>query len=119
MLKLNELRIGNYIQDARNRPQKITPSLMMAIIETTISLIQPIPLTDEWLKKFGFEICREIGGWEAKMNGVFLWRGEDWNYWTYSTVDVSCNEIDIVLKYVHQLQNLYFVLKENELEKQK
>ena len=68
--------------------------------------IHPIPLTEEWLLKFGF--TKEVLGWKH------------WNLDLYLYLDNGCFESEqlpmfIYLKYVHQLQNLYFALTNEEL----
>lgn len=86
--------------------------------------IKPIPLTEEWLVKFGFDIDTDKG-WN---------RSEDINYDVYSLNNFDVALIDVVyklwieiegdtwynssltaIKYVHQLQNLYFALTSEEL----
>ncbi len=69
---------------------------------------RPIPLTEEWLIKFGLEKDTETD---------YRWFLEDW-----LAYDVDDNCIRIAdswefgkLKYVHQLQNLYFALTGKEL----
>jgi hypothetical protein len=86
--------------------------------KNTLTEIKPIPLTEEWLLKFGFEINRqtkeenniwrrnwEEGRFEVEQIGAgfFLWD----NY-CYGTK----------IKYVHQFQNLYFALTGEELKQQ-
>jgi hypothetical protein len=74
-----------------------------SIIE--IVRIKPIPLTEEWLLKFGFEKYDDmILYWE--LDDVTIWE-EKGKYQFFS---------DKNIKYVHQLQNLYFALTEKELE---
>jgi hypothetical protein len=66
-------------------------------------LCEPILLTDEWLKRFGFT--------------------KDEKYYSKESFDVDLDEwfgfhkmvISCPLKYVHQLQNLYFALTGEEL----
>jgi hypothetical protein len=75
MIKPNELRIGNWvnrlgkptvisaIQEAENIGYVSTP-ISGAI---TINQIEPIPLSEEWLLKFG---CKKVGyHWETS-NGI-------------------------------------------------
>jgi hypothetical protein len=63
--------------------------------------VEPIPLTEEWLLKFGFEKT-DINTWGNKVIGIFF----DGKIGSYNI----CN-----FKYVHQLQNLYFALCREEL----
>ena len=65
---------------------------------------EPIPLTEEWLVKFGFEIHiveMVFGNFYLKING------DHFEYYCNNRVE---------LKYVHQLQNLYHALMGEELK---
>jgi len=110
----NELRIGNLV-DLGNRIAKVIEINHLACVvvdlEETQDTIEdydrtkPIPLTEEWLLKFGF-----------KRNGKKL------TFWKIDLVEdeegiFSFDEsrIYIDVKYVHQLQNLYFALTGEEL----
>jgi hypothetical protein len=107
-MKTTELRIGNYVQDSDgNIAQVIHLTKDKTILES------PIPLTEEWLLKFGFEwnityqaIYKE--GFGFYLN--YLYRG-GYSLTTFKKVTtvVCC------LRYVHQLQNLYFALCNEEL----
>src|SRR5690606_37877190 len=79
--------------------------------ERLINEIQPIPLTDEWLLKFGFfkrGKCWYLNdnshpftsNCSTDIDGFFIWIGG----------------FKIYIKHVHRLQNLYFVLCGEELE---
>jgi hypothetical protein len=97
-MKANELRLNNYVYD--NESQDVIQIERGEHIEY-ISLYDPIPLTEEWLLKFGLmSIKTELG----------LWNNGDAIYFNYGL------EKSIQLKYVHQLQNLYFALTGEELE---
>ena len=67
-------------------------------------IYKPIPLTEEWLLKFGFKQNKEYKYWEF---GKFI---IDQNF-TLCDIDIK-----VTIKYVHQLQNLFFALTEKELE---
>ena len=118
------LRIGNYIQLYRNAEDKeMSIHKVKAIFYSTdyscycVELedtfvvniergIEPIPLTEEWLLKFGF-----------KKNSEFYENGkviliEENN--SFHLAFLNCSSI----KYVHQLQNLYFALCGEELQLQ-
>lgn len=86
---------------------------------------KPIPLTPEWLEKFGFkfrvygnentEYDLNIGGTYCYLHG---WKKKDEkevkiDFLYYD--DDGTNEVGQVIKYVHQLQNLYFALTGEEL----
>jgi hypothetical protein len=79
-----------------------------------IDFFRPIPLTEEWLLKFGFEVDDHL------MNP------DDWPYVDYIKNEVRISEPnysfafygrdnELEIKYVHQLQNLYFALTGEEL----
>ena len=103
MIAANELRIGNWV--------------MIDGIKTTIDSVQediecdPIPLTAEILEKSGLRISMEtlmIGDYAelctARDNGFY-----------YLMFEGCVNNKDAPIKYVHQLQNLYFALTNQEL----
>jgi hypothetical protein len=71
--------------------------------------IQPIPLTEEWLKKFGFEYDTVI--WH-KDRIMLASANREFSTWYGSFI---YGKIDIFVKTVHQLQNLYFALTGEEL----
>ena len=71
----------------------------------------PIPLTEEWLLKFGFERDKEylddyIFRLKTETGEIVLYSKK----FILSSTDTLCE-----LKYVHQLQNLYFCLTQKEL----
>ena len=144
MIKAKELRIGNLLtHDAR------TCSVTSLIengesnydIETRFvkggevrfnSIIyvglEPIPLTEEWLIKFGFEVrhetkrSAEVHGWSAE----FIIDSESKRRFTLSSTNPDSNwgskqgqfrihTLDVWIKHVNQLQNLYFALTGEEL----
>ena len=128
-MKEKELRFGNYIMAISDK-----------VIETVIKLEKnkinacndtyfiPIPLTEEWLIKFGFKYDEQD---EAYIKGILHIEDRDTDrYLNKGTKDKlkgyfgiwfnphncyvnNCFIIDI--KYVHQLQNLYFALTGEEL----
>lgn len=135
MIKPTELRIGNIVypvNPVKNRngvkiPQEI-PFVVAEIIQGYIrayplgkniteiedlvmfdlDLIAPIPLTVEWLKRFGFK--RNMGGlWT---NGISI-RNPIENIFE---LRVSDGFGYINIRYVHQLQNLFYSLTGQELE---
>ena len=69
---------------------------------------KPIPLTEEWLLKFGFESDDEFI-FEKDIRICKTKQG--YVYFDFSVMDPICD-----VKYVHQLQNLHFALTGEELE---
>lgn len=113
-IKASELRIGNYYLNPNNEVRQITYHeirlLVVAIESPNYSLI---PLTEEWLAKFGFD--NFMGKGKVYMKPFFnieIWEN---NTFQYETQSGFCREI----KHVHQLQNLYFALTGKELKYEK
>lgn len=115
-MEANELRIGNWVIDTFDKCSPVESQIgiddfvVMGNFSRSNAPIpySPIPLTEEWLVKLGFEkepdhffIC-----WGK--NGVELIDYEDGDY--------EFNHCSTLIKSVHQLQNLYFVLTGEELE---
>lgn len=69
--------------------------------------LTPIPLTEDWLIKFGYI---------KSGNFRFTGRGFIDLFSHKNNVTCSINDIEINLRYVHQLQNLFFALMGFELE---
>jgi hypothetical protein len=86
-------------------------------------LVKPIPLTEEWILKFGFykgnisynnaysiELQKTDFYLRPCAFGGFYWGfNKDKN-----NLDCELNDV-LPLKYVHELQNLYFALTQREL----
>jgi hypothetical protein len=128
-MKSTELRIGNYgyIDGAVSELHGINYDVAYAIIPqgkivaTNVYTLKPIPLTEEWLLKFGFE------NWGTDEYGYM-------NYVLHNVIDGTSNFViglsdddpipmidnDLCcwseFKYVHTLQNLYFALTGEELK---
>ena len=75
--------------------------------------LEPIPLTEEWLVKFGFKIVVK----NAEKNGVLICYNIKEKTYDFVLRDSFYNKKFTVskLKHVHQLQNLYFALTNEEL----
>lgn len=128
-MKANELRIGNYVDLLGNfvkieciskLPMRDSMYWLKCIdyVDTKIIHFKPIPLTEEWLVKLGFSekdhehidyipetyfsIKSEIG--IMNINSCFEF-----------TLDYGGEFSSSKIKYVHQLQNLYFALTGEEL----
>jgi hypothetical protein len=116
-MKAQELRIGNLLQGLSNI-RKIAEINTTSFTDTQgLSTLlrdsMPILLTEEWLLKFGFEkLNRDVVAYE-QCNLIVEWLFERWTGRLYFDAYTSIQIIEI--KYVHQLQNLYFVLTGEEL----
>ena len=100
-MKASELRIGNWFIEQTYA--QITAQQILDFYDYPLDdFYKPIPLTEEWLIKFGFEKAYETC-YQYKdfiLNDKFI------------MMDI---DITIQLKHVHQLQNLYFALTGEEL----
>ena len=78
--------------------------------------IKPIPLTEDWLLKFGFNGSKEefMFGNNNTHRLTFV---NDISGWQHRIVSLSGNTAiyDATIKHVHQMQNLYFALTGEEL----
>ena len=112
-MKVNELRIGNLIEyriqdDLDDRKDWWEVSKIdatdLCILESNIDYdFRPIPLTEEWLLKFGFKYNK---GFDIYQKDDFIIRRKDF---------VLCDiDIEVKFEYVHRLQNAYFELKNKE-----
>jgi len=132
-MKANELRLRNYIQIMDGSGHDCQPTEITSIKENSVGIsckifnlslgtyyqledLEPIPLTEEWLLKLGFKKNGEEYS-ITMMSLVFVIQppkpmGEWQTFysWIYDTFKFS------VIKYVHELQNLYFALSGEELE---
>ena len=119
-MKASELRIGNLV-DLGNRIAKIseiyhTACTVLDLEETQDTIedyerTKPIPLTEEWLLKFGFELDIEDDGYSKGKYKVSV-SDEGCIFFIYD----SYYPIEICeFKYIHQLQNIYFALTGEEL----
>jgi hypothetical protein len=108
-MEANELRIGNYVYTGNLVVKSYSADGLYNLtrnIEDDNSKITPIPLTEEWLLNFGLS---KNNGYPYKfLNGFIKIRNGFYFYKYY--------HLDIELKYVHQLQNLYFALTGEELK---
>ena len=120
-MKTNELRVGSlvttYFSDVRIFEVSAIHSdriYLKSIVDTSQSgitpvYIKPVPLTEEWFLKFGFKpLGNTFEFWENSIYSV----EKEGNFWQ---VYYASNDRMVQIKYVHQLQNLYFALTGKEL----
>lgn len=108
MIKANEIRIGNWF-DFYGRPMQVRPITINDIFYGKI--YEPLPLTEEWLIKFGFK--KPAHSWNGDIFHLTEWDEFPLN-WAVA-MDKNGAILVLKLKYVHQLQNLYFALTGEEL----
>jgi len=116
MIQANELRIGNYVDfkglwiGQINGIHKGGPGIMDNNGIFSWEGFRPIPITEEWLLKFGFiETSTQEHRFELNPFVVYLWL-------TGVIVEIGKEFYETDNKYVHQLQNIVFALTGKELE---
>lgn len=118
-MEAKELRIGNLFKTTISRDRgeaKVVYGVKGNTVYVDekycydITHVKPIPLTEEWLLKFGF------------VSGIRYWYHENLNLIKGRTIngeDIIMspnNKYVFKVKYVHQLQNLAYGLTGKELE---
>lgn len=123
-MEARELRIGNLVKHEEFGTIEIY-GLNHEIIQFNIDespyyddiekgFFEPIPITEEWLLKFGFDnkgehgYCLNYGAWEVYINNGFF-------IIVHETGDPRRNGLEV--KYIHELQN-FFSLTGTELTKE-
>lgn len=134
MIEVQSLMIGNYVWD--NYSGYMEVSLIDSVNESIdlrknktlpsgryiIEDIEPIPLTEEWLEKFGFDKGTSEDGEDVMIYLNSHWKfileyynfcqpSEDNGYYLIEYL----GQLEIQIKHIHQLQNLYFALTSEEL----
>ena len=119
-MKANEIRVGNWLNDPRQYDPKFFPKTDNGYFKATARDIQyadefePIKLTEEILLKCGF--------YKTGITELYLltdtinisWFEED-----PTVIEINSENIYSYIvncEFLHQLQNLYFALKCQELE---
>ena len=116
MINAKELRIGNYCFFGKDFKGQNILSKIDSIIDP-INSHDPIPLTEEWLLRFGFLKRKTLS------HPYFFIEIDDhviMDIGLSGTVTIEAYDgheifIPADIKFVHQLQNLYFALTGKEL----
>ena len=123
-MEAKELRIGNIVNDTSGEDLPVTgifkeDGFWIITVDgyegsAHLDDVSPIPLTEEWLIKFGFtkEYFADTGCnfWEFGDHTIFEYINE--GIFKY---DMLILTEGIEIKHVHQLQNLYFAFTNEEL----
>lgn len=112
-MEARELRIGNYyFYQSFGNVIKLDSEMLISLLGDgllDVHKIQPIPLTEDWLKRFGFEYLDFRDKYQIDSFELQLQNNEvgEWYVMDY--------DIFPTIKYVHQLQNLFYALTGKEL----
>jgi hypothetical protein len=125
-MKANEVRIGNYIKFHNTITKvegfSIWDNLIQSdnFAERELKDFEPIPLTEEWLLRFGFNKDYKSGylGIDVHNSDFVLTEpkkmGEWQNGYVFQFTAGNVPKFKEIF-YVHKLQNLYFALTGEEL----
>lgn len=126
--RVSDITAPSPMKDERFSDKWCIGLLCGGFIDTTIEFISPIPLTEEWLSRFGAELIED--GFDSDEGGrvciidfdVFRteWSAKD-NYWkVYRRMTKEWQSLDDLyisnVKFVHEWQNLIFALTGEELQ---
>lgn len=128
-MKASELRIENLLKYKHLSEWSSISAFDIVQISDDNSNVEPIPLTEEWLIKFGFEKViyesDETGygtDYELEIKGVgCISYSDDFSCALFGSKESSKDELGFLpnwdnCKHVHSLQNLYFALTGEELK---
>lgn len=114
-METSELRIGNIIKDddvtyvvsgiEKRKHQEVVYLDGNIFAPIALSNLNPVPITEEWLLKFGFE----------KGNNKMILISGDLGIVFDDYKGCLLTGKHVPIKHVHQLQNLYFALTGEEL----
>lgn len=114
-MEVKELRLGNYIlgwfQNNDGMFQEAIGLNLLVFNEIANwpeHDYEPIPLTEKWLLKFGFIKEKKNRKYVYLFDGFELEQSPSGEIWFE-------NRCGTVIKYIHQLQNLYFAITAEEL----
>src|SRR5690606_2449636 len=118
-MKAIELRMGNIALNSSNEAVTVR-QISNTLVRTTpddihlISELKPIPLTEDILLKCGFETsqwdCHSTFRKNICSDGCIVISLE------HKHVEIGDLTLDIEIKYLHQLQNMFYCLCGKELE---
>lgn len=122
-MKAQELRIGNLFDyhGQSVHVMIITDSVGFERFIDSEDFPKPIPLTPEWLEKFGFKSDLEDWYYITTVKDQYLASNPHGVYLSNTDPEDESKHADefsvkLDIRYVHQLQNLYFALTGSELQ---
>jgi hypothetical protein len=120
-MKASELRIGNIVRYGANN-RVLDAELFLQLLKYTTPF-DPIPLTEEWLLKFGFDkvgiALTSIAIAPLNLPCTFNLPNTPFSFCQGKLIlTTGTGDFCVNIDYVHQLQNLYFALTGEELKQQ-
>lgn len=107
-MEAKELRIGNYVLQDNETISGITSNSIHKFDLGLIKL-EPILLTEEWFERFGY--------FDFNTPNTFIKNEmtiDEHRFWNCNGMFID-DKNGVRIKYVHQLQNLYYALQQKEL----
>lgn len=126
MIKTNELRIGNTVilshEDDKEEYYNIK---FINDSEYFPMFIKPVIINKEILIQFGFEYNNDtdsyILSWKEYYSNIYRnieFKLEDDNHYCSFWIGNNADKLLLNIDYLHQLQNLYFVITGRELKRE-
>lgn len=121
-MRASELRVGNWVKVDFGASGKDEQQIDITTLEYCFNggdgRCEPIPLTKEWLKKFGFKVCKLTGFVTQFVKGnIIVYYDEDNEYCYVKIAETYIDEISrLRINYVHTLQNWWYANTKEELE---
>jgi len=122
MIKANELRTGNYLQNEGTKKVVKVYGIINDDVYYSMNnamnrkAFNPIPINAERLLKFGFVFIDELNIYEIKLPNEDSFSVDLVEKEVLITAGALHDAVQVPCEYVHQLQNLYFALTGQELE---
>jgi hypothetical protein len=112
MITPNELRIGNFLQWKSDIPNNYFNVKSVEDEYDWYEEYKGVPITKEWLLNFGFKFSTKQRSYSVIYDFID-------SYKTFK-VEICGNGVYLsngttYIKYIHQLQNLYFAITQKEL----
>lgn len=116
-MEANELRVGNWVISNGVKMQLTQFALGVHLTnQNMLDKTEPIPITDEILDKIStsIKVSDEPNEW---YHGMKSWYFNEWNDFNYSNAQVYYGDSNIrAVEYLHDLQNLYYCIHDDELK---
>lgn len=108
MLSVKELRICNFVYSIPNQKiHSVSKRTLRLLSNGKNNYLEPININEEWLLKLGLQLVESESIKNYCIHGVCIEKID------YLLIE---RRYGIIIKYVHQLQNLIFALTQKELE---